>query len=114
MPAGRFVCIAFASLSVAVAPVLAGVFRGPGQYVVVSSSYVVSGSASDGHRSERYYGAIEGPFSTKAACETRVKELKTLQKTRNVLDGHALFMCNELDAPMDDDSGIWWKPQRKG
>ena len=114
MRASRFVCVAlgFAILSVSAVPALAGVYRGPGLYVVVSSSYVVSGSASEGYQSEHYYGAIEGPFPAEAACKTRVTELEAVQRTRDALDGHAFFMCFELDAPMDDDSGIWWNPQR--
>ena len=108
MSIGRFVRVAlgFAALSVFAVPALAGVFQGPGYYVAVSSSYVVPG------RLEQYYGAIEGPFATEAACMARVVELEAIQKTRNRLDGHAFIMCYKLDAPMEDDSGIWWNPQR--
>ncbi|MDO8378885.1 hypothetical protein [Phenylobacterium sp.] len=98
-------------LSLAAAPASAGVYRGPGQYVVVSSSYVV-GDGPDGRRSEHYYGPIEGPFDTRPACEARVAELKAQQQARDVLDGHALFMCYALDAPMPADSGVWWQPRR--
>ena len=114
MRAGRFarVALGFAALSVFAVPALAGVFQGPGYYVAVSSSYVVSGSASEGYRSERYHGPIEGPFVTEAACMARVVELEAIQKTRNRLDGHAFIMCYKLDAPMEDNSGIWWNPQR--
>lgn len=99
-------------LALTAAPVVAGVYRGPGQYVVVSSAYVVGGDGHNGYQSERYYGPIEGPFATRPACEARVAELTAVQRTRNVLDGHALFMCYALDAPMPADSGVWWEPQR--
>lgn len=106
------VAVGIALLSVFATPASAGVYRGPGYYVAVSSSYVVSGSASEGYRSESYHGPIEGPFATEAACKKRVKELEAIQKTRNVLDGHAFIMCYKLDAPMKDDSGVWWEPRR--
>lgn len=93
-------------------PASAGVYSGPGQYVVVSSAYVVGGDGQAGYQSERYYGPIEGPFASRPACEARVAELRAQQKTRDPLDGHALFMCYALDAPMAADSGVWWNPRR--
>lgn len=93
-------------------PAFAGVYHGPGQYVVVSSAYVVGGNGQAGYQSERYYGPIEGPFASRPACEARVAELRAQQKTRDPLDGHALFMCYALDAPMAADSGVWWNPRR--
>ena len=114
MRADRFTRIAlgFAILAAFALPASAGVYRTPGYYVTVYSSYHVSGSVSEGYQSQTYYGAIEGPFPTEPACQARVKELEAIQKTRSVLDGSALFMCYKLDAPMKDDSGIWWNPQQ--
>ncbi|MBP6546295.1 MAG: hypothetical protein KA085_19330 [Phenylobacterium sp.] len=90
----------------------AGVYRGPGQYVAVYSSYVIGGNGQDGYQSKTYHGPIEGPFATRQACEARVAELREQQKARNILDGTALFMCYALDAPMAADSGVWWEPRR--
>ena len=106
------VALGLGLLTLGAAPAAAGVYNGPGQYVVVDSTYVVGGNGRDGYRSEHYYGPIEGPFATRPACEARVAELKAQQKARNVLDGHALFMCYALDAPMSADSGVWWQPRR--
>lgn len=114
MRAGRSsrVVLIFAILSAFVAPALAGVYQGPGYYVAVYSSYHVSGSMAGGYQSQTYHGPIEGPFTTEPACMARVKELQVIQKTRSIADGSALFMCYQLDAPMKDDSGIWWNPQQ--
>jgi hypothetical protein len=94
----------------------AGVFKGPGYYVVVSSSYVVSGTSATGYQSASYYGPIEGPYADAGTCETRRKarenEFKASRKS--VLDGNAFFMCNRLDEPMTHDSGEWWNPKRGG
>lgn len=106
------VALGLGLLTLAAAPASAGVYRGPGQYVVVYSSYVIGGDGRSGYQSERYYGPIEGPFATRPACEARVAELREQQKARNVLDGTALFMCYALDAPMAADSGVWWQPRR--
>ena len=83
-----------------VGPAGAGVYKGAGLYVVVYSSY------------NHYYGPIEGPFADRDTCEKRVKQLEAVQATRDLLIGSALFMCFKLDAPMDDDSGVWWPPDR--
>lgn len=99
-------------LALATAPALAGVYRGPGQYVAVYSSYVIGGGGQHGYQTKTYHGPIEGPFATRQACEARVAELREQQKARNVLDGTALFMCYALDAPMAADSGVWWEPKR--
>ena len=115
MRAGQFirVVLGFAILSVFALPALAGVYRTPGFYVSVYSRYHVSGSMAEGYESQTYHGPIEGPFTTEPECMARVKELQVIQKTRfSYRDGSALFMCYELDAPMKDDSGIWWDPQQ--
>ena len=113
MPIHRVIASALAAalLALAATPAVAGVYRGPGEYVAVYSSYAVGGKGSTASR-QIYHGPIEGPFATRPACEARVAELTAQQKTRNVLDGHALFMCYALDAPMSADSGVWWNPQR--
>jgi hypothetical protein len=114
MRADRFICAAFgfAILCGFAIPAVAGIYRTPGFYVAVYSTYHVSGSMSEGYESETYHGPIEGPFTTEPACMARVKELQVIQKTRSIADGSALFMCYQLDAPMKDDSGIWWNPQQ--
>lgn len=92
----------------------AGVFKGPGYYVTVSSSYVVSGTNATGYKLQRYYGAIEGPLATEDQCHTRRNAIEANWKgaLRNPVDGSALFMCSYLEAPMSDDSGAWWNPRR--
>jgi hypothetical protein len=92
----------------------AGVFKTPGYYVVVASSYVVSGTSATGYQSARYYGPIEGPYADAATCEKRRKARENEFKAgrKSVLDGNAFFMCNRLDEPMTDDSGEWWNPKR--
>jgi hypothetical protein len=102
-------------VSVALASVArAGVFKTPGYYVVVASSYVVSGISATGYQSVRYYGPIEGPHADAATCERRRKarEKEFKSSLKSVLDGNALFMCNRLEGPMTDDSGEWWNPKR--
>lgn len=106
------VALGLGLLTLAAAPAAAGVYNGPGQYVVVYSTYVVGGDGRSGNPTEHYYGPIEGPFASRPACEARVAELREQQKARNVLDGTALFMCYALDAPMAADSGVWWQPRR--
>ena len=92
----------------------AGVYKGPGYYVTVSSSYVVSGTNATGYKSQRYYGAIEGPLATEEQCYARREVIEATWKAnlRSVIDGMALFMCSYLEKPMLDDSGEWWNPRR--
>ncbi len=108
MRVNRFIRVAagFAVLSICAVTAFAGVYQGPGYYVAVSSLY----DDAEG-RLQSYHGPIEGPFATEAACMARVKELDAIQKTRSRSDGHAFIMCYKLDAPMEDDSGIWRNPR---
>ncbi len=92
----------------------AGVYKGPGYYVTVSSSYVVSGTNATGYTSQRYYGAIEGPLATEQQCHARRETIEANWNAsrRSLVDGYALFMCAYLEGPMMDDSGEWWNPRR--
>jgi hypothetical protein len=105
-----------ASLSIAATAAVAwaGVFNGPGYYVVVSSSYAVAGTSASGYTMAHYYGPIEGPFPDAAACDKQLAARKKQfeQQRKSVLDGYALFMCMHRDSAMTDDSGEWWNPRR--
>lgn len=92
----------------------AGVYKGPGYYVTVSSTYVVSGTNATGYKLQRYYGAVEGPLATEQQCDARRETIEANWKAalRSPVDGSALFMCSYLEGPMMDDSGEWWNPRR--
>ena len=93
---------------------MAGVYNGAGHYVVVYSSYAVSGSMAKGFKSVTYYGPLRGPFETDESCKTQLKIIESEFRSRpkRVGDGTALFMCYFMEKAMDDDSGDWWNPRR--
>ncbi len=92
----------------------AGAYNGVGHYVVVYSSYAVSGSMATGFKSVTYYGPIKGPFETDESCKQQLNivEQEFRSRPKRVGDGTALFMCYFMEKPMQDDSGDWWNPRR--
>ena len=93
---------------------IAGVYNGAGHYVVVYSSYAVSGSMAKGFKSVTYYGPIKGPFVTDETCKNQLKMIEQEFRSRpiRVGDGSALFMCYFMEKAMEGDSGDWWNPRR--